>query len=445
MPARHVIETLQAAAIRRGGKCLSTTYVNNKTHYLWECGVCQNQWKATWNNVSSRNSWCPKCNESQREKVTRAAFCECFPGYQFDKDQKTIDMELDGFCPELKLAFEHDGIQHHEYTPHFHRGGVEDFHAQVMRDREKNARCIAAGITLVRVPDKKFVPLKSVRDFVRAQLKGVRIAPKVLDDATFVQMALVHDPDIGYVRRAIAYCADKWAILWSDYCPTRATPIHVQCDQGHMFETNFDNLERGRWCPECSPVKPRTADLDTEQAAHRGMICTGSHLVLGSDGKRRRHLELMCHEGHVVEMIPENIMKATHCPECWKRDRGAAKRPSASKIDGALEKWGLKLAGTYKNNQTPTVFECLKAGHKFTSSFVKVKNCGTSACIGCFAEKAAPLELVGTIQPETVTSTKLNWKCYECGSESVASIQGIKIRLGRSGNTCQNKKCDSRM
>jgi hypothetical protein len=55
------IETLRKFARKRGGKCLSKTYVNNRKKYLWEC-ESGHQWRAKWSNVGSKNrTWCPTC------------------------------------------------------------------------------------------------------------------------------------------------------------------------------------------------------------------------------------------------------------------------------------------------------------------------------------------------------------------------------------------------
>lgn len=42
-------------------------------------------------------------------------------------------LELDGYCENLKLAFEHQGKQHIEYIPHIHKG-EDGFNLQLKRD-----------------------------------------------------------------------------------------------------------------------------------------------------------------------------------------------------------------------------------------------------------------------------------------------------------------------
>ena len=60
---RKDITYLQELAAAKGGKCLSSEYVNNKTKYLWWC-LCGCQWEATGNDIQ-RGRWCPKCGRKR--------------------------------------------------------------------------------------------------------------------------------------------------------------------------------------------------------------------------------------------------------------------------------------------------------------------------------------------------------------------------------------------
>jgi len=50
----------QQIAKERGGKCISTEYINNSTNLKWECKI-KHRWKATLQNIKNNNSWCPEC------------------------------------------------------------------------------------------------------------------------------------------------------------------------------------------------------------------------------------------------------------------------------------------------------------------------------------------------------------------------------------------------
>ena len=56
---------------------------------------------------------------------------------------------LDGYNKDLNIAFEYNGIQHYEYTEHFHRGDPELFEKQKERDLKKYAICRERNIDLI--------------------------------------------------------------------------------------------------------------------------------------------------------------------------------------------------------------------------------------------------------------------------------------------------------
>lgn len=53
---------------------------------------------------------------------------------------------------EKQYFIEYDGIQHFEYTPFFHNGGIIDFDKQVQRDKVLNEFCELhkEKVTLIR-------------------------------------------------------------------------------------------------------------------------------------------------------------------------------------------------------------------------------------------------------------------------------------------------------
>ena len=53
------IEEIRKTAEQRGGKCLSTTYVNSREKLLWQCDK-GHKWHANTNSII-RGSWCPVC------------------------------------------------------------------------------------------------------------------------------------------------------------------------------------------------------------------------------------------------------------------------------------------------------------------------------------------------------------------------------------------------
>ena len=56
------LEEMRRFALRKGGDCLSDSYVNNKTRMLWRCAY-GHEWRARPDLLrrSKRPTWCPHC------------------------------------------------------------------------------------------------------------------------------------------------------------------------------------------------------------------------------------------------------------------------------------------------------------------------------------------------------------------------------------------------
>ena len=74
--------------------------------------------------------------------------------------------ELDGYCKQLKLAFEYDGIQHHVYPNPFHKS-KEEFNRQRKRDEMKDRKCKRHGTTLIRIK----YDVRDLEGYIRKELR----------------------------------------------------------------------------------------------------------------------------------------------------------------------------------------------------------------------------------------------------------------------------------
>lgn len=60
MPKRWTIQECKQFAQNKGGDCLSDTYKNNTTKMTWKCNL-GHIWQAHWNNIKDSGTWCPQC------------------------------------------------------------------------------------------------------------------------------------------------------------------------------------------------------------------------------------------------------------------------------------------------------------------------------------------------------------------------------------------------
>lgn len=109
--------------------------------------------------------------EEKCRDIFEFLFQEPFPTKRpsFLKNPETgRNLELDGYCSKLQVAFEYNGRQHYDFPNTFHKT-KEDFMKQVARDRHKEQQCRQNGITLISIPYD--VPDKGLQKYIMKQLE----------------------------------------------------------------------------------------------------------------------------------------------------------------------------------------------------------------------------------------------------------------------------------
>ena len=121
-------------------------------------------------NYSKNSTGCWNKDESTGETICRRVLEDLyqrpFPSIRpnFLKNPETgRNLELDGYCEELGIAFEYQGKQHYNFPNDFHRTEAE-FMSQKRRDIYKAKACELAGIYLIPVP--YHIPDQDIRQYI---------------------------------------------------------------------------------------------------------------------------------------------------------------------------------------------------------------------------------------------------------------------------------------
>ena len=99
--------------------------------------------------ADAKSSFHQSATRDAFERVTGKLFPKVRPRF-LRNPASGRNLELDGYCQELKLAFEYDGALHSTFPNSFHRTHAQ-FVAQQQRDVLKDQLCRNAGIRLLRV------------------------------------------------------------------------------------------------------------------------------------------------------------------------------------------------------------------------------------------------------------------------------------------------------
>lgn len=376
---KRTLDEMNQLADLKGGKCLSPEYINARTKLDWQCAK-GHSWRATPNQVQ-RGAWCPVCSSNLGENICRYFFEKIF-GKKFTKtrpdwlvNKRNFKMEIDGYCDELKLGFEHQGKQHYEHVGFFHRS-MTSLSERQEDDVEKKRLCAEHGVLLLEVPSVlEILGVENLQRFILGELQAnnFREVPESLEPICLDFSAIYseYEIDLFSVLKNIA-SSKSGALLSSAYLGYN-TKLQWRCKENHTWEAPPASIIIGKWCRKCADK--------TEANRRRFMIQDAIKLAEQKDGSclstvyidNASKLKWRCSQGHTWEATYNNIQKGQWCPICFSGRRGESRRIPLTEIkELAVAKGGRCLSNDYVNNRTKLVWEC-RQGHQWNATLGHIK------------------------------------------------------------------------
>lgn len=242
----------------RGGALISSKIINSKEKLKWKCSE-DHFFNASFSSVKNGNTWCPYCAGNWRsEEICRAfleeGFNKKFPKFRSDwlKNTKGYQLELDGYCEELGLAFEHHGIQHYQTVDFFNSNTTLE--NNIKNDNIKKDLCNKFGVKLIIIPALfKKTKLKELPNVINKQLKkmGFNLINKDVP-VTFFSKNDFCLRQLGIIKSIVE---SKGGICLSEEYISAKTKLHLKCKNGHSWKVTPDKIKQGTWCPSCSRSK----------------------------------------------------------------------------------------------------------------------------------------------------------------------------------------------
>jgi hypothetical protein len=324
------LDQAREVARERVGQCLSIQYNRSNEKLKWQCTE-GHTWSATFANIKW-GRWCPECSSGMGERICRAYFEQMF-SCKFPKARPTwlinsegFQMELDGYCKDIALAFEHQGLQHFEQRKQFQT--AEQFNKRKKDDMRKILLCKRNNITLIEIPQiPDMLSLTQIQQFIVKQClkKGYRIPADVgripIDlRAAYSPSARKRLQDIRDIASTFGGTCLSFAYLGV------AVHLRFRCAKGHEWETIPNVIFKGHWCPKCADSargKARRLTLQEMQevAASRKGSCLSKEYVNANS-----NLLWECSKGHQWSAIPNSIKRGSWCAVCSRSHRRAKSR-----------------------------------------------------------------------------------------------------------------------
>jgi hypothetical protein len=327
--AKSSLEDAKAVARERGGQCLSLQYDSIHAKLKWQCAE-GHVWFATLSNVNI-GGWCPECSSGLGERICRTFFEQMFrnafpkarPSWLINSDG--FQMELDGCCDNLGIAFEHQGLQHFQQRKLFQT--ERQFEKRRSDDERKQILCNEHNITLIEIPQIVYMlPVSQVQQYIIEQCRksGYPISPEA--EQAKVNLCSAYSPTAKEKLKVINEIAasNGGECLSQAYLGNR-TPLNFRCAAGHEWVTTPTVIFRGHWCPKCANLRmsaSRRLTLREMQdiGASRGGKCISTEYV-----NANTNLSWECSKGHRWKAIPNSIKRGSWCPICAKENRRTGK------------------------------------------------------------------------------------------------------------------------
>jgi hypothetical protein len=316
---KYTPQDLEVVAQQRGGHFLSETYEGALRNHKWQCAR-GHTWMATPSSIINAGSWCSTCSRYLSERICNIAF-EKITGRAYVKGRLSwlrssndTQMEFDGWCEELSIAWEHHGLQHYQDITAFK--SKMPLAQRMAYDETKRELARQHGITLIEIPQlTRLLLIEDLSSYIvnllRRNGKGDCI---VYDGVIDYSSAYIIDDRInglfdiaknkGGKCLANAYLGARYKYTW-------------ECEKGHHWKQSSDAIKRGIWCPYCSGRHNINIETAREYAKKHG-----GELLSTIYKNSSTSLQWRCKNGHEFKLNMATARGAGRfCSVCSRAER----------------------------------------------------------------------------------------------------------------------------
>ncbi len=373
------LKDMQNIAESRGGKCLSLEYENVDSNLEWECSE-GHRWQATANSVKS-GTWCGVCKANIGENICRTVleslFNKKFPKFRppWLINGRGNKMEIDGYCDDLRLGFEHQGIQHYKFIDYFHK--TEDALLQRKQDdEEKRKLCKENGVFLIQIPSvPDLTSIEDLQSYILKELESLKFPriPKVQKKIDIDYLNVYSSSAKSKFAEILAFVKKKKGKVLSKTYFSNRQKMKFECSKKHIWSAIWSNVQRNRWCPICAKTeranKRRFSIENAVELAERNKGYCLSKKYLNNSEK----LKWKCAEGHIWNTSYNNVQQGKWCPVCARKKLVEARKLGWNEIETlAKRKKGKCLSEEYQNTKTKMLWQC-EFGHQWRMDLEHIK------------------------------------------------------------------------
>lgn len=309
------IQDAHTIAKERGGKCLSSTYIDNHSKLTWECS-CGNHWEAALSSIKT-GAWCPVCANNRRRKIRLVHTIE---------EMRSVAKTRGGACLS------------------------EVYPPTNQKLRWRCSKLHEWEATSYKILKGQWCPI-CARELIKANVTRLSI-----------------DVAREFARARNGECVSEIYI-------NSGTKMHWRCDKGHEWDATLGNIKYGHWCPTCSRVR---AAENTRTGKRRWTLKAILDFVKSKGGSAepvdafqsagKTRFAFTCEKGHTWKTTAASVIAGSWCPTCGTEASRKA-RLAANVVD--LQALALTHGGTCvtksEGNSKDSVWWQCTAGHVWIS------------------------------------------------------------------------------
>lgn len=313
---KYYLNDVQKIASNKGGVCLSTV-ISRRLRFKCALG---HEWETSIGNIINANSWCPICASFLYERICRLYFETLF-NQKFPtsyppwlKNEKGNQLELDGYCGELGLAFEHNGKQHYQRI----KSSWKDRFEQIQKnDQCKIDLCKQNNVTLIIIPElftmTKINDLKELI-FNQCKIMNHKIPENFWDIEVNYNNVYLSNKETELFNRLKKNLLDHGYELLSDRYFGAHFKYETKCLKcGNIKTRHYSSLTKQ--CTKCLGLKKRNSLQNCViLASKKNGVCLSDKYI-----NNHSKMKWKCSLNHEWESTFNCIQSGCWCPICAKK------------------------------------------------------------------------------------------------------------------------------
>ncbi|MHA1784097.1 MAG: zinc-ribbon domain-containing protein [Candidatus Helarchaeota archaeon] len=343
-------------AARRGGKCLSTEYINSTCKLTWQCER-GHVWKASSSKIKG-GSWCPTCARTSPITI---------------EDVQELARQRGGHCVSTEYVNARKPL-----TWNCKKGHAWNASLQNVKRGTWCPICVGKGLTIKdmqEVASQKGGRCSST-EYINAQTKLTwqckeghtwKATPNNVRSGHWCPKCAIKPKYSIKDMQEIA--RQRGGTCLSPVYINYDTKLSWQCEKGHEWETTPHVIKRGKWCPTCASTRLTIEEMQ-ELARQRGGKCLSMDYV-----NNKTKLTWQCGQDHVWQATPQHVKQGSWCPTCTRKISSFSTRSKITIKDMhelARQRGGTCLSTKYKNARVKLTWQCGK-GHEWEATPERVR------------------------------------------------------------------------